>query len=399
MKKSILAMAAIVMAITSCELNEVTQFNPAGKAISFTATAGMQTKAQDIVASGLECFVVEAFNEVAQAGDSYDTPYFSAVTFTGSGTPLVYNSANKYYWPANNLDFYAYAFKNASGTWNTGDATIAKRDYRTFWVSPAADASCSPDTQTDLLYACNLGLSRAGANAGSIVGAAPLNFRHAMSKIVVKVLNTSESLDFTVSGWRVGYLDTAAVFTYNGNENNPYAAATNGAGTLDAGMWSANTDALATNHYTSDFTASAVNVKAGSSSASQLTGEMILIPQTTTAASAYASTAENALVNGSYIAAEIIIYNNADATWDGSTMQSAGTVIQSKVWAIWPVALSWAPGKQYTYTIDLAGGGYFEQNTDDGDAELDPILEGAVIRFATVTVDNWIEQPEAALYI
>ena len=390
MKKIFLAMAAMVMVITSCELNEVTEFNSADKTIQFMANTGLQTKAQDINAAGLVSFVVEAFNSVDE-GD-YAAPYFSAVTFTGSGDPLVYDSSTKYYWPENDLDFYAYAFKNAAGTWNTGDATIAKQDYRTFWVSPAADSSCSPSTQTDLLYACNLGLDRDDATAGAVA----LNFRHAMSKVIVKVKNTSDHLDFKVSGWKVGYLDSAAVFTYNGNESTPYAAKTNGTGTLAAAMWSGNSSAVATNHYTSDFTDNSVNIAAGTSSASQLAGEMILIPQSTSAASAYASATENALVNGSYIAAEIIIYNHDDAEWDGSTMKTAGTVIQSKVWAIWPVALSWEPGKMYTYTIDLAGGGYFEQN-HDGNADLDPILEGAVIRFASVTVDNWSVQSETAV--
>ena len=35
------------------------------------------------------------------------------------------------------------------------------------------------------------------------------------------------------------------------------------------------------------------------------------------------------------------------------------------------------------------GGGYWETNTNDSDADLDPILENAVIKFVDVTVDNW----------
>ena len=49
------------------------------------------------------------------------------------------------------------------------------------------------------------------------------------------------------------------------------------------------------------------------------------------------------------------------------------------------------PGKKYTYTIDLAGGGYYETNQSETtvDEDLDPILGDAVIKFVTVTVDDW----------
>ena len=43
---------------------------------------------------------------------------------------------------------------------------------------------------------------------------------------------------------------------------------------------------------------------------------------------------------------------------------------------------------KYTYTIDLAGGGYFETNQDTNE-DLDPIFENAVIKFVSVTVDAW----------
>ena len=38
---------------------------------------------------------------------STTSPYFSNVTFTNSGG--TFTSATKYYWPTNNLDFYAYS--------------------------------------------------------------------------------------------------------------------------------------------------------------------------------------------------------------------------------------------------------------------------------------------------
>jgi hypothetical protein len=112
---------------------------------------------------------------------------------------------------------------------------------------------------------------------------------------------------------------------------------------------------------------------------------MILIPQNLTAATAYASAATDAKPNGSYIALKMVIKNNTTA---GETVADATA---NDKWAMWPIGgYNWEPGKKYTYTIDLAGGGYYETNQDT-DADLDPILEGAEIKFATVTVDGWTD--------
>ena len=101
---------------------------------------------------------------------------------------------------------------------------------------------------------------------------------------------------------------------------------------------------------------------------------MILIPQTLTAATAYASTTAGAKPNGSYIALKMVIKNNTTA---GETVADATT---DGKWAMWPIGgYNWEPGKKYTYTIDLAGGGYYETNQEGTDGNLDAILEGAEI--------------------
>ena len=51
------------------------------------------------------------------------------------------------------------------------------------------------------------------------------------------------------------------------------------------------------------------------------------------------------------------------------------------------MALNWTRGYKYTYTIDLAGGGYEEKNGDDSDEDLDPVLENQEIFFVDCTVD------------
>ncbi|MBQ7452571.1 MAG: hypothetical protein IJV60_08480, partial [Prevotella sp.] len=56
-------------------------------------------------------------------------------------------------------------------------------------------------------------------------------------------------------------------------------------------------------------------------------------------------------------------------------------------------ATQWLPGHKYTYTLDLAGGGYFPTNQENTDENLDPILKNAEIFFLTPTVDEWIAAP------
>lgn len=111
----------------------------------------------------------------------------------------------------------------------------------------------------------------------------------------------------------------------------------------------------------------------------------ILVPQTLTASTTYSAATADSPFNGAYIKAQIKIQN-------GSTSSGAyiiGGEGDNYVTALWPLqSIEWDPGYHYIYTVDLAGGGYFDINHDD-DAELDPILEGAEIRFVTVTVDGW----------
>ena len=366
MKKIFVLFLAAGMMLTACNMNELIEVSHAGETIAFIPVTDAATKALDMTTANLASFNVTAF-----VHNTVSSPYFQNVAFVKAAG--VYSSASPYYWPYESaLDFYAWSKGSADGQ-------VTQTDFRTFTVTPAS----SPAAQADLIFAGITNQTKAGSTAGAI----PLNFRHAESKVIVKVKNTAPNLKFQVTGWRVGYLDADGTFTYNGNQAHAYDATTAGSGTFAAGMWTGNTTFSASNKYTSDFTASPVNVAANTAAASALPGEMILVPQTTTAASAYASTASSAAVNGSYIGLEIKIMNN----------DAAGTVVYPKVWAIWPVAVSWAPGMQYTYTVDLAGGGYFETNTGDGNADLDPILEDAKIFFASVTVDTWSLQPESSL--
>ena len=354
MKKRLffLPMVAIMMAACSSR--------PIVKGVTRAADADLSSDATS--------FNVEAFNT-----GTTSSPYFSNVTFTKtSGT---FTSATKYYWPTNNLDFYAYS--------PTTSGQFVKTDYKTFTITPSATVS----EQVDFIYA-----NTNNKGKGSTGEVTTLNFRHAGAKIAVKVKNSAPNLKFEISGWKLGYLDNTATFTY-GDANTD----TQDGAQLAFSDWSENSTQSADNTYSTTFTANAIaasqptayflgNTGTPSTSATDESLNMILIPQTLTAATAYASTTAGAKPNGSYIALKMVIKNNTDA---GETVADATA---DGKWAIWPIGgYNWEPGKKYTYTIDLAGGGYYETNQDT-DADLDPILEGAEIKFATVTVDGWTDR-------
>ena len=359
MKKRLFFLPMVAIMMAACSSNEIIEVNEnKGDLISFRPIVKGVTRAADISTDNLTSFVVNA----KQAGGS--TSYFDNGVFNKSGSVFV--SESKYYWPASgSLDFYAYS--------PSGNSQVNYSGYKTFTVTPSTTIA----DQVDFVFAATMNKSKEDYGASGV----PLNFRHTGAKIACYVKNSSTTLKFDVYGWKVGYICPAATFTFsdaNTDGNN------DGSGTtLTPEQWGNRTDASIGTEYESTFSVNQI----GQSGATSLDGEMILIPQAITAASGYASASAGANLNGTYIAVKLKIRNN----------DSAGTIIaddgaDGAFWAIWPIGgYNWEPGKKYTYTIDLAGGGYYETNQEGTDGNLDPILEGAEIKFATVTVDGWAD--------
>lgn len=374
MKKKLLILAVAGLALASCSNDEVVKdvYTSEANAISFRPLVNNVTRAADINATTLEStgFYVSARKH------SPDAEYFTDAAYTVYTTPggtKTWTCATKYYWPADDseLDFYAYSPK-AVGDGHNAQIT-AHANYKTFTVQPSTTIS----EQVDLIFA-NTNQKKKSTDQTGVV----LNFRHTGAKIVCKVQNSSSSLKFGVDGWKVGYLSPSGTFTYA--DSNTDGINTGSGTTLTFGQWDSRAAASVATEYSSTF--DKVDI-AASASATTLSGEMILVPQALTAATDYASTAENAKLNGTFIAVKLYILNNANSELvaGGGTTASPTTI-----WAIWPIGgYNWEPGKKYTYTIDLSGGGYYEQNNDDGDDDLDPLLDGAEIKFVTVTVDDW----------
>lgn len=369
--------AAVCMASCSYDTETDSVLTSGNNLVKFSVSAQGTTKGADITTGNISELTAFAF----ATQDGARSPYFEGIQFTREGT--AFNSSAAYYWPDKaTLDFFAYS--------PSSSAQVSAADFRTFTVTPDGTADC--DAQVDLVYANTNGKSRDEAVGGSTYGVygVPLNFRHAESKITVNARNSAQSLKFNITAFKVVYLTKSGTFTYGAAPEGKTAdASTDGDGTLNSWDWTYASEPSVANFYQQTSATSAV--PAGQTSPLPLTrkgADWILIPQKTGMAAFYTSEDAGAEADGSYIAVNMEIRNN-DTNID--TDGKEGLLIYSG-WGMWPVAFDWKPGFHYTYTVDLAGGGYYETNQDDinpGKPDLDPILDGALIRFVPVTVTPW----------
>ena len=378
MKKNLFILGIAALAFAACSNDEVVEVNQ-GEAINFRTLVTGVTRATDIDASSLSNFYVTA----NKSGSSPIVNYFGGTapaTYTKSGD--TYTCTTKYYWPSSgDLDFYAFA--PATGT------DITRTDSTHFSVTPNA----TPASQRDFIYAVVRDQNKT-ANGNGVV----LNFRHALSKIIIQLKNTSTDKRFTVNNVTLGYIKPTGAFApvFKTTAGSQIGFCTNGT------LISNTTIASETGYYITGaaWTASGTETEytqvAGTTSYPEnttspvaLTNSMILVPQTLTAASQYSAASAGSDFNGAFISVELRIQDLSDnyIIADGS----------SYVTAMWPLAsITWLPGHKYTYTLDLAGGGYTLKNADSN-VDLDPVLDGSEIKFVSVTVDNWIDAGDNAV--
>lgn len=375
MKKNYWILAAAAVALAACSNDDTIAVNQGieeANTINFSTIVEGQTRAAGITSSNLLSFYV-----TANRGDEI---YFgeAPVQFAKDNTtdPVSYRSATKYYWPSEGkLDFYAFA--PATGT------TITRTDSTEFSVTPAA----APASQEDFVYGVVRQQDKTSGGNG-----VQLNFRHAMSDVIIQLKNTSSDKKVTVGNVSINYIlptgafapefKTAAGsqsgFCTDGTDISNVTAASETGFYIAPGAWSASGTRTG---YTQAATTTAY--AAGTTTAVALDDDMILVPQLLVNPGEYSAATENAVYNGATITVQLKIQ-------DAQNHYLAGTA-DAYVTAMWPLtAITWLPGHKYTYTLDLAGGGYYTTNQENTDENLDPILKNAEIFFLTPTVDEWI---------
>lgn len=397
MKKNYWIFAAAAVALAACSNDDTITVNQGieeANTINFRALTSNMTRASDASFSAVgDAFKVSAFTT---GETSAAEAYFTNIVFsTTDGS--TFKALNKYYWPnTKNLDFYA---------WAPSSLTASSNNFDGIEVTPGTIIGSQPD----FVYGVTKGWGTYGTPTHDGKPGVTLNFRHAESKVVIKIKNSNEDLVFTVGNVSIGNLRGTETFTWNGVTDGTTTTAA-AAATTDGQYTSGNTLTYlkgtwtAASAQTSAYTVAmgtddvddvtegtqARNVFSGEvAAARELTStaanhEMILIPQTLNEQTTYkgGDGADKANFIGAYITAELKIQQKSN---DAYVAGAAGTYVT----AMWPLTeATWLPGHKYTYTVDLAGGGYFTTDQDD-DAALDPILDGAEIKFVTVTVDEW----------
>ncbi len=382
-KNNLLILAVAALGFAACANDETTAVNEKlaeSNAISFRANVNGLMRGIDVnqtwLQNGSNGFKVRA--TLSSSGDQYfpETQYtYSAGTYT---------STQKYYWPQTEaLDFFAWA---ASGS------DVAHTATYEFTVTPNTAAA----SQSDLVVACTKNKTKAGeydpsdvynSSAGSKTSkyganGVPLNFRHAGTKVTITLTNgNTAGLDFDIRDASICNVKGSGVFTFDPTTATDNQTTTsNGGATLALSQWETSTVPTTTN-YSQTIT-----------SLTTLAQDWILIPQTFTYATVYSGANVNDPFTGPCIKVSLKIKNPGS---DIYIVGSASGENDGYVTAMWPLsapapASGWLPGKKYTYTVDLAGGGYYPANTAAGTGTaLDPILDGAEIKFVTVTVDEW----------
>ena len=372
MKRNLLTLAVAGLALASCSNDETVNSLATSGAneISFRPLMTGMTRAADVTTDNLNAFIVTAF----PTGTTTNA-YFADETFTKQ-TSGTYTSASKQYWPASvNLDFYAWAPASVTGT------------YGSLSVTPGTTIGSQPD----LIYARTNNWGKVtGSGTHDGANGVGINFRHAESKVILKIKNTDSNLKFTIENASICYVNTVGTFAYGGS---PTETDTHDGGNLLQTNWTTNTTG---NYVITPTDNDSYKVFNGSVSARDLTDavatrEMILLPQVLTKKMAYdGSTTRNGVNPGSLFTGPCIKVNLKIQSTSAGAQYIVGDE-SNYVTAMWPIeTITWTPGYKYTYTLDLAEGGYYPDNVE-GDAGLDPILAGSEIKFASVTIDGWDE--------
>lgn len=372
MKKFFFFAAIAAIGLASCSNDETiaSQATSESNAIEFRPLNNGMTRAAE-----KSSFATN--DQISVRANKGTADYFNAM-FKFNGTTFSPATAtDHYYWPSDIAD-------------EDGKRVTF---YATYGVTQTEDGQFSLsgfDGGTDILFAKKVYTAKPSG------GKATLNFRHALSEIVVKVKNSNASLQTVITGVKVGYVTKTASFSCDAVSDSQISSAT---GTsipnLAQSVWT-RTNPVAAGGATYEYEQSSLTATTltGQVTTAQAIGDSwMLIPQdlslgqgsgTPQYTKAYvdnSTSVANPNLNCAYIALCMAINNN-----DASKSSVVG-----EQWCYWPIFESWEPGKKYTYIIDVAGGGYQPRNQGpDTTTDLDPVLEGSEITFDACTIDVWV---------
>ena len=362
MKKKLFFLAVAAVALASCSNDETiaSQANSEANEISFRPLMTGVTRAA--IDPGVKTGFATG-NKFNVYADYAESKYFQ--TDFEKQASSTFTSANKYYWPSDlgtGEPAKTMTFTAIYGATQKADNPGVIDDY-----TPATAAAA----QVDVLVAKKAVTSNPGS-AGVV-----LDFRHALSQIVVKVKNTNANLKLTISDVQIGQVKTVGDFAYTGN----------GTGKVAQGDW---TPATAGTYTQSSLGVTFTGTNGGTSDNQVITlgSPWLIVPQdkVNTAQYSTANTPAPTITSstspdivGNYLALKMTIKNN----------DASGTVIASERWCCWPIDQDFDPGYKYVFVIDAGTGGYQPVDINNEKTDLDKVLPDAIVFSASCTIDDW----------
>lgn len=379
--KKLLFAAAVITAMASCSNNEIIDVNP-GEGISFRTSLDKATRT-----NAANVTTLENLNDFKVTGLTNNQNYFTDLLVSKAGS--VWNTESTYYWPNDNVQFFAYAPTNIG----TGTISINNSGQQITNFTPETEVA----NQKDLLISYNTGNKTTNESTGVL-----MNFKHALSQIEIKAKCSNPNIKIEVKGVRIVNAGRKADFTFP-------TEVTNSTYTLPQAKWSNLQDKDTKEAYKVkgenivELTSSAQSIMFGQKN-------FMLIPQQLTAWAGKGHT------TGAYISVLCRIYSKSGSEeillYPKTSPATRASVIlpEQTMYAYASVAIdtNWEPGKKYIYTLDFCsstnsgGAGLIDPNPDnttdpevdpnpkDGSEGGDPVLNGP-IKF-TVTVDNWVDE-------
>ncbi len=339
------AFAALALA-TSCSQEDLTsQSNLSNNEISINASMGLKSRATETTTTNLTSIYVSAFI-------SNNANYMSQVNYTKSESTWS-TAAGTFFWPATEtLNFYAYAPEITTSTDNTGTVTIDKDNQKVTDFTPYVKSEETADAakQVDFVYATAKGSANSQTEGeANATNGVTLNFKHALSQIIVQAKNSNSAYQVEVSGVKLGNVYGKGNFTFGTTSGNA--------------SWTTSgekTTVYTTEHNAVTLTSDAANVDNDQA--------FMLIPQQLVKGDNSKASA------GSYLALKVkITMKSGDNTYDGQKYYEG--------YAYVGLDTNWEMGKKYTYIVDFSKGA--------GQKEDGSKIFGDEIKIATVTVTEW----------
>ena len=396
-----LSAALVAAAFASCSQDETIDVNN-GQGIGFRAFTESQTRAYDVNIDSLKSFTVYALQgTTATLGDA---AFVWKDVFNKKGevsdAKANFTSQTTHYWPSSGtMFFFAYNEDALTSSAQTVTPVINGTTQTLQNFQPNATMA----SQKDLLVAYS-------GEQTKTQGAATLHFKHALSQIKVKALNTNtDGLQVKILGVRINGLNSTATFTY------PNSAATAAGTALQTTDWNpADNSTNKSGDYIVKF--DGTGVADISTLATELTADaqtimeagengnksFMVLPQTLTSWDGSSTVSGEGDPQGAYIS--VLCQISVPSGVDGGWTQYFPSIIGNEdnegkfAWTAipFPANTKLEPGYCYTYTLKFGeGAGTTDPDQPkepgtDPEVPVDPGLPvlGGKLSF-DVTVSGW----------